>query len=241
MDTSQPGETQGQQEQTAPAQLVAPQTVAIPELVVQDGAPPGAPYQGQPYQASASTPAQPAWLANPKPSAPGSSRRWLLIGGLALAFVLALALGAFVGATLHSTANVTGVGQGAGNLPGGGAGQRGAQGGVQGPGQGGSGQQSGPVGTPGAQGQGSGQGPGQGQPGGRGQIPPLTVTSVNGDTILATAPNGNSVSVQTSASTTYTQGGQATSASAVTAGSHILVQGTRNSDGSIEATSIDVQ
>lgn len=83
--------------------------------------------------------------------------------------------------------------------------------------------------TPGAQGQGPGQ------------CDALTVTSVSGQTIVATDRNGASVTIHTSSATHYTKAGQLATASAVTVGSHIHTQGTRNSDGSIDATSIDVQ
>jgi hypothetical protein len=67
------------------------------------------------------------------------------------------------------------------------------------------------------------------------------VTSVSENTIQTTTPNGTSVTVQTTSSTTYTAAGQPATASAVTVGSHILVQGAQNSDGSITATGIDVR
>ena len=76
---------------------------------------------------------------------------------------------------------------------------------------------------------------------GPGQCDALTITSVSGQTITATARDGGAVTIHTSSGTQYTKAGQAATASAVTVGSHIHVQGTRNSDGSINATSIDVQ
>jgi hypothetical protein len=74
-----------------------------------------------------------------------------------------------------------------------------------------------------------------------GQCDALTVTSVNGQTIVATDRDGGSVTIHTTSATHYTKAGATAAASAVTVGSHIHVQGTRNSDGSIAATSIDVQ
>ena len=80
----------------------------------------------------------------------------------------------------------------------------------------------------------------QGNPGARGQCDAMTVSSVNGSTIVAKAANGSSVTIHTTSSTTYTRNGQAATASAVTVGARIHVQGTHNSDGSITATAIDV-
>ncbi len=80
----------------------------------------------------------------------------------------------------------------------------------------------------------------QGNPDAQGHCDALTVSSVNGSTIVAKTANGSAVTVHTTASTTYTHNGQSATASAVTAGARIHVQGTRNSDGSITATAIDV-
>jgi hypothetical protein len=63
---------------------------------------------------------------------------------------------------------------------------------------------------------------------------------VSGQTIVAKASDGSTVTIHTTASTQYTRGGQSVAASAVTAGSQIHVVGTRNSDGSITATRIDL-
>ena len=87
--------------------------------------------------------------------------------------------------------------------------------------------------TPGAQ--------GPGGHGGQGQCDAYTVASVSGNTITAKAADGSTVTIHTSSSTKYTKGGQSASASAVTAGSQIHVEGARNSDGSITATQIDVR
>ncbi|WIG60614.1 MAG: hypothetical protein OJF49_003362 [Ktedonobacterales bacterium] len=75
----------------------------------------------------------------------------------------------------------------------------------------------------------------------QGQCGVLTVSSVSGQTIVATAQDGSTVTIHTTSSTQYTRAGQAATASAVTAGSKIHVDGTRNSDGSITATRIDIQ
>lgn len=83
--------------------------------------------------------------------------------------------------------------------------------------------------------------PGHDPHGGQGQCDAYTVSSVSGQTITAKAADGSTVTIHTSSSTKYTKGGQSASASAVTTGSHIHVQGTKNSDGSINATQIDVR
>ena len=152
------------------------------------------------------------------PPRPPRRRRWPLVVGLALAFTLAMGIGALLGS------NLIGVSQAAGaNSPGTNAtqfqpGGPGATGGFQTL-----------AGTPGA-----GAGP-------QGQCGTLTVTSVSGQTIVAKASNGSSVTIHTTASTQYMRAGQSASASAVTIGSQISVDGTRNSDGSITATRIDVR
>jgi Domain of unknown function (DUF5666) len=146
-------------------------------------------------------------------------RRWLLIGGIALAFTLTLGLGALLGSQMfaaHAAASSGSNGslavfnQGAGQGPGGPISfQSGSQG---------------LAGTPGA-----------GAP-----CVMLTVSSVSGSTITAKDAHGTTVTVHTTASTTYTENGTSASASAVTVGSHISVMGSHNSDGSITATSINV-
>ena len=78
-------------------------------------------------------------------------------------------------------------------------------------------------------------------PGGQGQCDAYTVASVSGNTITAKAADGSTLTIHTSSSTKYTKGGQSASASAVTAGSQIHVEGAHNSDGSITATRIDVR
>ena len=77
-------------------------------------------------------------------------------------------------------------------------------------------------------------------PGARGQCDALTVSSVSGNTIVAKTASGSSVTVHTTASTQYTEGGKTVAASAISVGARIHVTGTHNSDGSITATSIDI-
>lgn len=153
----------------------------------------------------------PAWWQAPPPQPPAPRRR----GGRwlmigALALAFALALG--VGAVVGSS--LLGTAQAA-SLSGGGT----------------------AFGQTLAAGQGT-----QGRAGqaGQGQCGTLTVSSVNGQTIVAKAADGSTVTIHTTASTQYTKGGQSATASAVTAGAQIHVDGTRNSDGSITATRIDV-
>jgi hypothetical protein len=126
-------------------------------------------------------------------------RRWLLIGGLAFAFMLALGIGAIMG-SLTSTAQAANIVSGNANSA------------------------QALAATPGA----------------RGQCDALTVSSVNGNTIVAKTSSGSSVTIHTTASTQYTQAGKTVAASAVTVGTWIHVTGTHNSDGSITATSIDI-
>jgi hypothetical protein len=74
----------------------------------------------------------------------------------------------------------------------------------------------------------------------QGQCETFTVSSVSGNTIVAKSSNGSSVTIHTTASTTYRQAGKTVTASAITVGTRIHVMGTHNSDGSITATSIDI-
>lgn len=76
--------------------------------------------------------------------------------------------------------------------------------------------------------------------GGHGAGALLTVTGVSNGAITAKRPDGSSVTIKTTSSTTYVRAGKAVSLSAVTNGEHILVRGTRNGDGSITATRVDV-
>src|SRR5262249_41128366 len=75
---------------------------------------------------------------------------------------------------------------------------------------------------------------------GRGPHGGLTVTSVGGSTITATRRDGATVTIHTTSSTTYGRAGKTVDASAITKGERIGVRGTRNSDGSITATHIEV-
>ncbi len=161
-----------------------------------------------------------------QPDAPRRGRRWLLIGGLAFAFMLALAAG-MVLSSFHGTSTANALTQGStsssqtlvatqGNFSNSQA-QFTAPGAHNGP-------QSMAAG-----------------PGAQGQCESLTVSSVNGNTIVAKTASGSSATVHTTASTTYTQAGKTVTASAIKAGSQISVMGTHNSDGSITATSIDIR
>src|SRR5262249_6126531 len=75
---------------------------------------------------------------------------------------------------------------------------------------------------------------------GRGPHGGLTVTSVGGSTITATRRDGATVTIHTTSSTTYGRAGKTVDASAITKGEQIGVRGTRNSDGSITATHIEI-
>ncbi|HEX9069942.1 MAG TPA: DUF5666 domain-containing protein [Ktedonobacterales bacterium] len=87
-----------------------------------------------------------------------------------------------------------------------------------------------------------GQGPQMGDhgPGAKGFGRSLSVTSVTASTIVAKDGHGNSVTITTSASTTYTRAGKTIDRSAITAGTNISARGTRNSDGSITATAVEI-
>ncbi len=162
-----------------------------------------------------------AWtpLDQPPAASRWSGRRWLLIGGLALAILLALGVGAILGlststtqaATLTSSSQTLAAVQGGSN----------------------SAQGCAARGFNSAQAQAAG-------PGAQGQCEALTVSSVNGNTIVAKTASGSSVTIHTTASTQYTQAGKTVAASAIKVGTRIMVMGTHNSDGSITATSIDV-
>ena len=147
------------------------------------------------------------------PASRRRGRRWLLIGGLALAFMLALGVGTLLGASNSATqaaAQTTGSSNSSQSLVFG-------------------------------QGNASPSQPmagGQGMQGAQGQCESLTVSSVNGNTIVAKTASGSSVTIHTTASTSYTQAGKAVAASTIKAGTRISVMGTHNSDGSITATSI---
>ena len=151
-----------------------------------------------------------AWTRLDQPPAPPRRRRrWLLIGGLALAFMLALGVGAMMAASssaaqasalTSSSSQTLAVAPGSANNA-----QTFAAG-----------------------------------PGAQGQCEAVTVTSVNGNTIVAKTASGSSVTIHTTASTRYTQAGNTVAASAIKVGTRIHIMGTHNSDGSITATSIDI-
>jgi Domain of unknown function (DUF5666) len=154
-----------------------------------------------------------AWTSLDKPSAPRRrGRRWLVIGGLALAFMLALGIGTVIGSatgTTQAAALTQSSASSAQTLNF-------------------------------AQGDSNSSQTLNNAPGSNGPCEALTVSSVSGNTIVAKSSNGSSVTIHTTASTRYTQAGKAVAASAITAGTHISVMGTHNSDGSITATSIDI-
>ena len=156
--------------------------------------------------------------------------RWFLIGGLAFAFMLALGVGVLLGTSTGTTqaSALTTVSNSSSQSP------AVTQGGV-------SSSQS----LTYAQGgnnfaQPMAGGPGAGRPQGQGQCESFTVSSVNGNTIVAKSSNGSSVTIHTTASTSYRQAGKTVKAGAITVGIRIHVMGTHNSDGSITATSIDI-
>ena len=167
-----------------------------------------------------------SWSSLDQPRAPHRGRRWLLIGGLALALLLALGIGTLIGSvtgtsraaalTQSSTASNQTLTFSQGNF-------NGSQTLNNAPGN---------FNAPGAFNAG---------PNANGPCVSLTVTSVKGNTIVAKSSNGASVTIHTTASTRYTQAGKTVAASALTTGSHISVMGTHNSDGSITATSIDIR
>lgn len=155
-------------------------------------------------------------------------RRWLLIGGLAFAFILALGVGVFLGSSTSATqaaALTSGSNSSSQSL----AVTQGGTGSSQSLNfaQGGANYAKPMAGGPGAH-------------GAQGQCETLTVSSVNGNTIVAKSASGRSVTIHTTASTSFRQAGKTVTASAITVGTRIHVMGTHNSDGSITATSIDI-
>ena len=149
-------------------------------------------------------------------------RRWLLLGGLAFAFALALGIGALMGSATSA-----------------------AQAAVQASGSASSAQ------TLAVSQEGSNSDQSQsfsnsdqslaGTPGVHGQCEAMTVSSVNGNTIVAKTASGSSVTIHTTASTRFNQAGKTVTASVIKVGTRINVMGTHNSDGSITATSIDIR
>jgi hypothetical protein len=154
------------------------------------------------------------WHAPARRPAGGAGRRWLVLAGLGLAFALVLGLGIMIGAVIQPSA------QAASFTPGNAIVGQGPQ----------------FPGFPGAR-----QAPFASTPGAQGPCDALTVSSVSGSTIVASASDGSSVTIHTTSSTQYTKAGQAATAAAVTVGARIHVDGSRASDGSITATRIDVQ
>jgi len=152
-------------------------------------------------------------------------RRWLVIGGLALAFMLALGIGTVIGSVTGTTRAAALTQSSASN----------AQTLTFAQGNSNSSQT-----LNNAPGNFNGPRASDAAPGANGPCEALTVASVSGNTIVAKSSNGSSVTVHTTASTRYTQAGKTVAASAITAGTPISVMGTHNSDGSITATSIDI-
>jgi hypothetical protein len=154
-----------------------------------------------------------AWTRLDQPPAPRHrGRRWLLIGGLAFAFMLALGIGTLLGSTTSATQ--------AAALP--------------------QGSNSSSQTLASTQGDFNSAQALAVTPGAHGQCEALTVSSVSGNTIVAKTASGSSVTIHTTASTHYTEAGKTVAASALKAGTRISVMGTHNSDGSIAATSIDI-
>ncbi len=135
-------------------------------------------------------------------------RRWLLIGGLAFAFMLALGVGVLLGTSTGTTqaSALTAVSSSSSQSP------AVTQGGAS-----------------------SSQSLTFAQ-GGANNAQPMA----GGHTIVAKSSNGSSVTIHTTASTSFRQAGKTVTASAITVGARIHVMGTHNSDGSITATSIDI-
>ena len=159
------------------------------------------------------------------PGPPRRGRRWLLIGGLALAFMLALGIGTIIG-SMTGTTRAAALTQSSAS-----SGQtltfsqgnfNDSQTQNNAPGN---------FNEPGAF---------NVAPGANGPCEAMTVSSVSGNTIVAKTSSGASVTIHTTASTRFTQAGKTVATSAITAGTHISVMGTHNSDGSITATSIDI-
>ena len=159
---------------------------------------------------------------NQPPAPRRRGRRWLLIGGLAFAFLLALGVGVFMGS---STSTTQAAALSSGSI---------SSSQSQAVTQGGAGSSQS---LTFAQGNANSAQP---MAGGQGQCETLTVSSVSGNTIVAKSSNGSSVTIHTTASTSFRQAGKTVTASAVTVGARIHVMGTHNSDGSITATSIDI-
>jgi hypothetical protein len=83
-------------------------------------------------------------------------------------------------------------------------------------------------------------GPGGALPPFVGGVPFLSVTSVNGNTILGTAMQTVPVTVTVDSSTTYNQAGQSASLADIHAGSQLAVCGSSTDTGSVKASSISI-
>jgi hypothetical protein len=166
-------------------------------------------------------------MASPRldqPPAPRwRGRKWLLIGGLAFAFMLALGVGALWGSSTGTTQAAALAFSSSSNSQTLSVAQRDA------------GNSQSFFAAPGVANNAFAAGPGA-----HGQCEAVTVSSVSGNMIVAKAANGSSVTIHTTASTQYTQAGKAVAASTIKVGTRISVMGTHNSDGSITATSIDI-
>ena len=159
-----------------------------------------------------------------QPPAPQQrGRRWLLIGGLAFAFMLALGVGTLLGSTT-SGVQAASLAQGSSSSQTLAAAQGDSNGSQTLATQGDFNNAQGLAATPQA----------------HGQCEMLTVSSVNGNTIVAKTSSGSSVTIHTTASTQYTQAGKTVAVSTIKVGTQMNVMGTHNSDGSITATSIDI-
>ena len=79
-----------------------------------------------------------------------------------------------------------------------------------------------------------------GMQGAQRQCKPMTVSSVHGNTIVATTASGSSVVIHTTSKTHYTEAGKTITMRTIKVGTPINVTGTHNSNGSIAATSINI-
>jgi uncharacterized protein DUF5666 len=151
------------------------------------------------------------------------ARRWLLLAGLAIAFMFALGAGALMGSSTGTTQAAALTSGRTSSSQSSAIAQRSSD--------------SSQALTFGQGGANYSQPMAGGQ---QGQCETLTVSSVNGNTIVAKSSSGSSVTIHTTASTSFRQAGKTVTASAITVGARIHVMGTHNSDGSITATSIDI-
>src|SRR6266487_6035275 len=131
-------------------------------------------------------------LGQPPPSR-RRGRRWLLIGGFAFALMLALGVGAIMGSSVSTTqaASVT------------------------------SGNANSAQTLTFAQGGDNSAQALAAPPRAHGPCEAMTVSSVNGNTIVAKTSSGSTVTIHTTASTSFRQAGKTVTASAVTVGARI--------------------